>query len=166
MIKEISMPKQRKYTDEDLIEAVKTSFSIRQVLQKLGKSLQGGGSYGQIQKDFIRLNLDTSHFLGKGYLKGKTHNRGKKIELVTILVENSTYACNSTLKRRLIKENKLENICQICNSKPEWNNKPLVLIFDHINGNNRDNRLENLRLICPNCNSQLDTFAGRNKKSI
>lgn len=158
------MPKQRKYTDADLTEAVKTSFSIRQVLQKLGKSLQGGGSYGQIQKDFVRLNLDTSHFLGKGYLKGKTHNRGRKIKLETILIENSLYACNSTLKRRLLKENKLENTCQICKLKPEWNNKPLVLIFDHINGNNRDNRLENLRLICPNCNSQLDTFAGRNKK--
>lgn len=156
------MPKQRKYTDNDLIEAVKTSFSIRQVLQKLGKSLQGGGSYKQIQQDIAKLKLDISHFLGKGYLKGKTHNRAKKFKLDEILIANSPYACNSSLKKRLLRENKLENICQICKLKPEWNDKPLVLVFDHINGDNRDNRLENLRLVCPNCNSQLSTFSGRN----
>ena len=45
-----------------------------------------------------------------------------------------------------------------------WNGKPLVLILDHINGNAEDNRYENLRFVCPNCNSQLPTFTGRNKK--
>lgn len=157
------MPKQKKYTDNDLIDAVRSSISIRQVLQKLGKSLQGGGSYKQIQLDIARLYLDVSHFLGKGYLKGKSHNFSKKMELEKILVENSPYICNSSLKKRLLRENKLENICQICRMQPEWNKKELVLVFDHINGNNRDNRLENLRLVCPNCNSQLSTFSGRNK---
>ena len=69
--------------------------------------------------------------------------------------------CNSTLKQHLLlyKEYK----CEICGLGGEWQGKPMVLILDHINGNPTDNRLENLRFVCPNCNSQLPTFAGRNK---
>ena len=54
--------------------------------------------------------------------------------------------------------------CEICGIEGMWNGKPLVLILDHINGNPEDNRYENLRFVCPNCNSQLPTFTGRNKK--
>lgn len=162
-VQDVCMPKQRKYTDDELVGVVKSSTSIRQVLQKLGKSLQGGGSYRQIHGDCKRLNIDTSHFSGQGHLRGKTHSWTPKIPLKTILVENSKYACNSTLKRRLLKENLLENRCYVCNQPPVWRNMKLVMVMDHINGIHNDNRLENLRMLCPNCNSQQDTFAGRNK---
>jgi len=68
-----------------------------------------------------------------------------------------------TLKRRLLKENKIKNECSICGLS-EWNLKPLTLVLDHINGINNDDRTENLRLLCPNCNSQTSTFCGRNIK--
>ena len=80
-----------------------------------------------------------------------------------ILVENSN-SDRGHLKRRLIREGILAEECVGCGTGPEWNGKPLTLALDHINGVNNDNRLENLRLLCPNCHSQTDTFAGRNVK--
>ena len=68
-------------------------------------------------------------------------------------------------KSCLIKSGLLENKCANCNQLPKWDNKPLVLVLDHINGINNDNRLENLRLLCPNCNSQTETFSGKNRKT-
>lgn len=153
----------RGYTDDQLREAVKSSTSIRQVLQKLGKSLQGGGSYNQLHDDFLRLNLDTSHFLGMGYLKGRTHGWNKKIPFEKLLVENSTYTNRTCLKKRLLREKMLKNECDLCKQIPQWNGAVLVLVLDHKNGTNNDNRLENLRLLCPNCNSQQPTFSGKNK---
>lgn len=52
--------------------------------------------------------------------------------------------------------------CEWCGLGPEWNGKPIVLELDHVNGNPRDNRLENLRILCPNCHSQTDTHCGKN----
>ena len=56
-------------------------------------------------------------------------------------------------------------VCAICGCKPEWNGKPLVFILDHINGDASDNHRENLRMICPNCDTQLPTFKSKNKNS-
>lgn len=79
-----------------------------------------------------------------------------------VFSERSTIARHSV--KRIIKERELiPYVCQICNIGPEWNNKPMPLILDHINGINNDNRLENLRFICSNCDSQLDTYKSRNK---
>jgi predicted nucleic acid-binding Zn ribbon protein len=76
---------------------------------------------------------------------------------------------NSSVKRSLVKKRYLKlvsNECSICGQLPEWCNKKLVLVLDHINGINDDNRISNLRLLCPNCNSQTETFSGRNIKRI
>lgn len=155
----------RKYSDESLIEAVKTSMSIREVLGKIGKSQQGGGSYYQIKKDFERLDIDTSHFTSYGHLRGKSAIWSIKNNLNEILVENSKYSNRTCLKNRLLKNGLLKNVCYICGQGDSWNSFPLVMVLDHINGKYNDNRIENLRMLCPNCNSQQKTFAGRNKKS-
>ena len=77
------------------------------------------------------------------------------------MVENSTYSNMTKFKSRLIKANLIEYKCSCCGIT-EWNGKPLTLQLHHINGNNRDNRLENLTFLCPNCHSQTDNFSGKN----
>lgn len=104
----------------------------------------------------------------KGYTpwnKGKTVGRpakwDEKYSLDQVLVENSTYA-RHLVKRRILQEGLLEYKCSICGIAAEWFGKPMPLILDHINGKNNDNRLVNLRFVCSNCDSQLDTYKSKN----
>lgn len=85
----------------------------------------------------------------------------KKTDLSKVLVQNSTYARHA-LKRRLIEENLIPYECQVCKNDGGWNNQKLSLHLDHINGVFNDNRLCNLRFLCPNCHSQTDSYAGKN----
>lgn len=147
---------QRKYTDEQLIQAVTTSISIADVMRKLNLSVTAG-NYQTISKKIVNLGVDTSHFRGKSH--GTSFTR--KIPTEEMFTENSTVD-RGLVKRRIIKDNLLENRCAICSSPPTWLGSPLVLVLDHINGVNNDHRLENLRFLCPNCNSQTSTFCGRN----
>lgn len=66
-------------------------------------------------------------------------------------------------KKHFLKEQDFK--CAICGISNIWNNKELVFVLDHINGNSDDNSRTNLRLVCPNCDSQLDTFKSKNKHS-
>ena len=86
------------------------------------------------------------------------------IDLNEILIDNSTYYNRTSLKARLFKSNLLENKCIECGIGSIWNGKKLVLHLDHINGKYNDNRIENLRILCPNCHSQTDTYSGKNMK--
>jgi len=98
----------------------------------------------------------------------KAHNPrnryGDRKEDYEVFVENSTYARHN-LKRRIIKQNLLKQECSICGILPEWNGKPITFQFDHIDGNPDNNTKENIRMLCPNCHSQTDTFGVKNKKS-
>ena len=78
--------------------------------------------------------------------------------------ENSSSA-TIVARRRILNENLIPYVCAICSIPPVWNEKPMSLVLDHINGVDNDHRLENLRFICNNCDTQLPTFKGRNKKS-
>lgn len=96
----------------------------------------------------------------------KLHQKAGKKPLDEILVENSTCGNNVHLKNRLFDEGLLELVCCKCGIGPEWNGEPLSLQMDHINGINDDNRIENLRILCPNCHSQTPTFCGKHKKIV
>lgn len=86
----------------------------------------------------------------------------KKIPIIEILEGKHPYYQTLKLKKRLIKEGIKENKCDICNII-EWNGKLLYMQLDHIDGNSHNHRLENLRMICPNCHSQTETYCGKNK---
>jgi hypothetical protein len=148
-----------KYTEDQFVEAVKTSTSIRQVLSKIGVK-EAGGNYKVAKQKIKKLNLDTSHFTGMGWLKGKTHKHTTKP--IEYYLTKDSYHQSYKLKLRLIAEGIKQHQCECCGIT-EWNERPSPIELDHINGNNRDNRLENLRLLCPNCHAQTDTYRGKNK---
>lgn len=149
------------YNEEQLREAIVNNTSCRRALLSLG--LYGEGSNYRTVKRIIKiLNLDTSHWTGRGHLKGKSHSYVKAIPLKDVLVKDSHYSIGR-LKSRLVSEGILKYECALCFIS-NWNEKALSLHLDHINGINDDNTLENLRLLCPNCHSQTDTYTGRNIK--
>lgn len=156
------MSRKTRYTNEQLKLAVETSLSFRETLIKLGLCGDGGGNTYHLKEKVKILGIDTSHFLGQGFLKGRKHNWNKKFPLEDKLKENTFIPGMSSFKKRLINENVLEEKCYKCNID-EWQGEPLSLQLDHKNGDRNDNRKENLRLLCPNCHSQTTTFAGKNK---
>ena len=153
-----------KYTKEQLEEIIKDVLSTAELLRKLNIR-PAGGNYKTI-KNYIKLyDIDISHFTGQGWNKGVRYRPVNKIKNIEdILIENSTYTNTSKLRIRLIKEGLKENKCEICDIE-KWNNMPISFHLDHINGNNMDNRILNLRILCPNCHSQNDTYCGGNIKS-
>ena len=148
--------------DKDkLEEIVKKSSTIKEVLSHFGMENKGN-NYITLKKRLNADSIDYSHIpQGKGCNKGRKISR-KKIDIKKILIKNSTF--NRThLKRRLLLEGLLKNECEICGHNGIWHGEKLVMVLDHINGVGNDNRIKNLRMLCPNCNSQTKTFAGRNK---
>jgi len=144
---------------EDLVQIVKDSKNYGEILQHFGLKNIGGN------KDTLegRLKFDNIEFVP---VKNKSNSRSYiRIPIEELLVENSNY-CRGHLKKRLIEEGLLEYKCSKCNNVGEWLNKKLVLVLDHINGIRDDNRLKNLRFLCPNCNSQEETFCGKKTKNI
>lgn len=148
----------------DIISACMDLYSRAAVLKKLELSPAANSNVQWINNKIQELNIDTSHWTGQAHLRGKTHNWAEAIPLEEILVENSTYTCFDRLKKKLVQLGIFEYKCSICFIK-NWLDGPISLQLDHISGNRRDNRLENLRLLCPNCHSRTPTFC-RKKSSL
>lgn len=147
---------------QDLEEIVKNSETISNILKSLGM-LNKGNNFKTLKSRLAFDNIDYSHIkLGRDANKGRTFP-SNATPLEDVLVVNSSYS-RYNLKIRAFKEGILKNECYICKLKPEWNGQPLSLQLDHINGISDDNRIENLRILCPNCHTQTDNFAGKRKK--
>ena len=149
--------KPRKYTIEQLVEAIKTSFTKKEVCEKLGLSRSGGGTK-QIFNNLEEFGLNINHFD-----KYKTGILIKDIPTNELLCENST-TTRKTIRHRILKEKLIPYICSICGQNDIWEGDLLILQLDHINGISNDNRLENLRFLCPNCDSNMNTYCGKNKR--
>lgn len=152
----------RKWTDEQLIAAVETSNTMSDVIRKIGLSVTAAGNRGTIKKHIERLNLDTSHWLGQSWVSDKKRLHPKYREIESILVENSDYK-TSHLLGRLLKADLKTHQCESC-KLTHWLEQPIALEVDHINGVPNDHRIENLRLLCPNCHAQTPTWRGRKNK--
>lgn len=151
--------KLKKYTLQELKDAIATSVSVRQALMKLNVKPMGGNYY-IFHKSVKYFNLDTSHFTGMNITGRKLPPRRKTIN--EYLKKDSDIQ-SSKLKKYLLDEHIFEPICSSCNLR-DWLSKPIPLELDHIDGVNSNNEITNLRLLCPNCHAQTPTYRGKNIK--
>jgi len=151
--------RQRKYTKEFLQDLVENSHCVADILRKIGKP-NSGGMHSFISRRIKEYGIDTPNFSPRPLIYNINH---KKKPLRKILKKNSSFS-RTHLKRRLIEEEIIKNKCDECGLEKSWKGKSINMVLDHINGVNNDNRLKNLRLLCPNCNSQQETFCARNSK--
>ena len=135
------------YSKEELEQIVGQSSSLKEVVLKLGYSTSSGNNQTVISR-LEQYGIDYSHFTSPKTLVKRQENN--------VFIENST-ASQATLRRWYLKGEYTPYVCSICGQEPLWCGKELTLILDHINGKNHDDRIENLRWVCPNCNQQLDT---------
>ena len=156
------MSRPKKWTEEQLKIAAKQSSSIRQVIFKLGL-IPAGGNYVQVQNYLKSLKISTSHFKGKGWNKGVFGLKRPQIPLENILVKESSYQ-SYKLKNRLFYLGLKPRQCEICAWAQTASDGRLPLELDHINGDRMDNRIENLRVLCPNCHSLQPTHRAKNKR--
>ncbi len=154
------LTRKKKWSKEGLEKAVLNSTSMRQVIAKLGL-IEAGGNYEQIKKFIKFWKLDTSHFKGRAWNKGMTGIGKPLYELRDILIANSSYQ-SYKLKKRLFGAKIKKPECELCGWAKKTSDGRLPLELDHINGDRRDNRLKNLRILCPNCHSLQPTHRGRN----
>ena len=153
--------KKTQRTKEEYEEAIKNSRSIAEALRQLGIK-DKGGNYRIIKAAIEKYKIDTSHFTGCGWSKGIKITGRYREDLKDILVENSSFQ-SYKLKKRLLQQNLKEYRCEKC-GRTEWENEQIPLEIHHINGDNTDNRLENLQLLCPNCHALTDNYRGKKKR--
>jgi hypothetical protein len=152
-----------KCTDEKFRVVIAESISIGDVLRKLGLR-PAGGNYAVFKRRVRSLGIDTSHFRGKGHLKGRNHGWARRTPLKELLVSNCVSGVTtSKLKTRLLLKGLLQRRCYRC-GLTEWLGQAIPLELEHVNGDRSDNRLENLTLLCPNCHALTSTYRGKNKR--
>ena len=123
------------------------------LISNLGYSTKHGKNRETVQKRLNQFGISTEHFV--------SHVPPRKITEEDVFCKNSNVS-QSTLKRFYLKLKDVKYECVECGTKDTWNDKQLVLQLDHKDGNNKNNLLDNLRWLCPNCHSQTKTFAGKN----
>ena len=135
---------------------------MAEVLRRLGLRAAGGNSK-TVKRHAEAWGISLDHFDPDAVRRDRGIQRGRPLH--ELLTEDSTYT-RGTLKRRLYREGLKERRCEMCGQDEEWNGRRMSLILDHINGIPTDNRLVNLRIVCPNCAATLETHCGRNKKPL
>ena len=146
-----------KIPEEQFIQIIKQSSSCAEAMRTMGYNCTTGNSYTAVKRRIAELNLDVSHWADNT----KNAHVANKIPQDKYFAINTPHSGGHT-RKRLLKDGLMEYKCSLCGNTGEWNGQPLVLQVDHINGDHNDNRLENLRFLCPNCHSQTETFAGKN----
>jgi len=138
-------------------DVVNKSKSIRELLNNIGYKNTSGAMHKKAKERIINEGLNIDHMVSRF-----GNSNGNKISLSEILIKDSTYQNMGRLKIRLVREGYLDYKCLKCENEGEWMGEEITLQLDHINGINNDNRIENLRFLCPNCHSQTKTYGSKN----
>lgn len=145
------------YSEKQLRDAVARSVNLREVLRCLG-IIPAGGNYETTKRRISKLGIDTSHFTGLP--SHPVYKEPRPIE--EYLIDGKTVSTDR-LRRRLIREGVFERKCHSCNLT-DWLSRPIPLELDHVDGRRENNKLDNLRLLCPNCHALTGTYRGRNQE--
>lgn len=140
-----------KYNKEEIIKVNSESKSMAEAASKLGIH----------PNTHRRISIKIGCYFPNQSGKGK-EKKMPKIPIQDILSGFHPYFNTYKLKIRLFKEGLKKNICEICGIK-DWNGLPINCELDHIDGDRNNHKIENLRVICPNCHSQTDTFRSKNR---
>lgn len=141
-------------SDEEIIKAANEAPSATKAAQLLNIK------YETYKIHATRLNVFKKNQSGKGIKKPIEDSR--KILLLEILEGKHPHYQSNKLRKRLIKEKIKPHMCELCGIK-EWLGQEISLELDHIDGNRYNHVLSNLRILCPNCHSQTETYRGKNK---
>jgi hypothetical protein len=153
------MPRGLRYTEEEARAAVAASLSHAETLRRLGLRA-AGGNHATLKRHLATWGISTAHFDPHGtQRRGGPHARTAR-PLDEVLVEHSTYS-RTQLKERLYRAGLKTRRCELCGQGELWRGARMSLILDHVNGVSDDHRLENLRVVCPNCAATFDTHCGR-----
>lgn len=146
-------------TEEEFVHIITESTSCAEAMRRIGYKCTTGNANLTVKRRIAELNLDISHWADNT----KNAHIANKMPDEVYFAKDTPHS-GTHIRDRLLKDGLMEYHCACCGNTGEWNGQPLVLQIDHINGDHNDNRLENLRFLCPNCHSQTDTFAGKNLK--
>lgn len=150
-----------RYTEEEARKAVAESKSYSETLRRLGMR-PAGGNHALLKKYVNETwKFSTEHFDPGAAAVQNLHRPAKPLD--EVLVKESSYSRNK-VKQRLFEAGIKKRACEMCGQDETWRGRRMALILDHINGTPDDNRLENLRIVCPNCAATLDTHCGRKNR--
>lgn len=157
-----------KYSKEMLEELCASSHSYAEVLRKSGRKI-AGGNQEILKKKILKYGIDTSHFTGQAWNKDKTKETDPRIKTKEIYKLEDIFHKNSTITQKVLRtyverHKLIPYICQNCGCNGSWQNGQIALELDHIDGNNTNNELSNLRYLCPNCHALTNTYRGKNIK--